>query len=400
MPVLHGDPPSLQNDVREDWMGMGPDARTGLRRPTRLRRRRSSRVANALRVGSLGEPPKSCHPSLRLGDLGSVALKFEQVGQQFLVDIMRRKEGRPAAHVAIVSAEGAVTKPVTAQHHIGNEGLHFRKHIACEISGGFAAGYLDSLQQQAKDLLAIEQVRGRCRQDLPNRLDVIAHRDIKPDNMAVGMIGRGDLLHLVLFDFSLSRTPPENVEAGTKAYLDPFLALRKRWDLAAERYAAAVTLFEMTTGTLPVWGDGRSEPSQLECEATLDAELFDPVLRDTLVPYFTKALRRNVADRFDNAEIMLNGWRECFTALGPPDAVSEVDQAELRRLLDEATFDSSIHEIGLGTRAINALDRANVLTVEDLLGMPMRRLLRLRGVGNKTRREWTPERSRRLQRRC
>ena len=59
-----------------------------------------------------------------------------------------------------------------------------------------------------------------------------SHRDIKPDNMAVGMIGRGDLLHLVLFDFSLSRTPPDNVEAGTKAYLDPFLPVRKRWDLA------------------------------------------------------------------------------------------------------------------------------------------------------------------------
>src|SRR5207249_4846276 len=46
-----------------------------------------------------------------------------------------------------------------------------------------------------------------------------------------------------------------------------------------------------------------------------------------------------------------------------------------------------IHELGLGTRATNALDRANILTVEDLLTVPMRRLLRLRGVGNKTRRE-------------
>ena len=33
------------------------------------------------------------------------------------------------------------------------------------------------------------------------------------------------------------------------------------------------------------------------------------------------------------------------------------------------------------------LDRANLLTVEDLLTVPMRRLQRLRGVGNKTRRE-------------
>lgn len=267
---------------------------------------------------------------------------------------------------------GFLMEPVyaeKAEHKIETLGQRLRKEGRLHI---------DHLQRFGDDLL-----------DVVKYLEEqgIAHRDIKPDNIAVGMIGRGDLLHLVLFDFSLSRSPTENLEAGTKAYLDPFLPLRKRWDLQAERYAAAVTLFEMTTGTLPVWGDGRSEPSQLECEATLDAELFDPALRETLVPFFTKALRRNVGDRFDNAEVMLQEWRDCFAALGPPDAASEVDQAELRRLLDEATFDSSIHEIGLGTRAINALDRANVLTVEDLLGMQMRRLLRLRGVGNKTRRE-------------
>jgi serine/threonine protein kinase len=238
--------------------------------------------------------------------------------------------------------------------------------------------HVDLLQRFGEDLL--EVVKYLEEQGIPNR-------DIKPDNIAVGMVGRGDPLHLVLFDFSLSRTPPDNVEAGTRAYLDPFLPLRKRWDLYAERYAVAVTLFEMTTGTLPVWGDGRSEPSQLACEATIDAELFDPALRETLVPFFAKALRRDAAERFDNAEVMLQEWRRCFEAIGPADAVPELDEEELRRLLAEATFDSSIHELGLGTRATNALDRANVLTVEDLLTMPMRRLLRLRGVGNKTRRE-------------
>jgi serine/threonine protein kinase len=60
----------------------------------------------------------------------------------------------------------------------------------------------------------------------------IPHRDIKPDNIAVGMVGRGDRLHLVLFDFSLSRMPADNIRAGTNGYLDPLLPLRKppRWD--------------------------------------------------------------------------------------------------------------------------------------------------------------------------
>src|SRR5262249_3356037 len=185
--------------------------------------------------------------------------------------------------------------------------------------------------------------------------------------------------------FSLSRTPPENIKAGTQGYLDPLLPLRKRWDLYAERYAAAVTLFELTTGTMPKWGDGRSEPSQVECEATIDEELFDPALRQALReavgPFFGKALGRAARQRHDNAEDMLRDWRDCFAAIEAADAAAEADEAELRQRLEGATFDSSVHELGLGTRATNALDRANVLTVEDLLTVPMRRLLRLRGVG-------------------
>jgi serine/threonine protein kinase len=238
--------------------------------------------------------------------------------------------------------------------------------------------HVDLLQRFGEDLLEI--VRYLEEQGIP-------HRDIKPDNIGVGPVGRGDKLHLTLFDFSLSRTPPENIQAGTQGYLDPMLPLRRRWDLYAERYAAAVTLFELATGTLPKWGDGRSEPSQVECEAAIDEELFDPSLREALVPFFKKALRRDARERHDNAEEMLKDWRDCFAAIEAAGAATEADEEELRQRLQEAEFESSIHELGLGTRATNALDRANVLTVEDLLTVPMRRLLRLRGVGNKTRRE-------------
>lgn len=80
----------------------------------------------------------------------------------------------------------------------------------------------------------------------------IPHRDIKPDNIGVMPVGRGDELHLVLFDFSLSRTSLDNIQAGTIRYKDPFLSLRRpaRWDLAAERWSAAMTLYEMAAGPL------------------------------------------------------------------------------------------------------------------------------------------------------
>lgn len=83
----------------------------------------------------------------------------------------------------------------------------------------------------------------------------IAHCDIKPDNIGVALGGKDSALHLVLFDFSLSRCSPENIRAGAPGYLAPFLPLRKppRWDLQAERFSAGVTLYQMATGDLPIW---------------------------------------------------------------------------------------------------------------------------------------------------
>ncbi len=243
--------------------------------------------------------------------------------------------------------------------------------------------HIDLLQRFGDDLLGV--VSHLEEQGIP-------HRDIKPDNIAVGMVGRGDKLHVVLFDFSLSRTPTDNIRAGTAGYIDPLLPLRKppRWDLHAERYAAAMTLYEMATGALPQWGDGTTDPSHLPpgTEIAVNPEAFDTGLGQALAPFFRKAFRRNVTERFDNAEEMLSAWRECFKGIDEPGTISDqADETQLRGLLAAATYDTSVAELGLGTRAANALDRANILTVEDLLTTSMRRLLRLRGVGNLTRRE-------------
>jgi serine/threonine protein kinase len=260
-----------------------------------------------------------------------------------------------------------------------------------------------------REKLRIETLGQRLRKEGPLRIDWlqrfgedlldvvkfleeqgISHRDIKPDNIAIGQVGRGDKLHLVLFDFSLSRAPRENIKAGTAGYLDPLLILRKpaQWDSYGERYAAAVTLYEMTTGTLPVWGDGVTDPSFLNCEVTLEPERFDAALRDRLTEFFEKAFRRRIEERFDNAEEMLRAWRQCFEGIEEPGALLEAeDSTALEALLAGATFETPILELGLGTRSTNALDLANILTVKDLLKTPPRKLQRLRGVGNKTRRE-------------
>lgn len=243
--------------------------------------------------------------------------------------------------------------------------------------------HIDLLQRFGEDMLRV--VGYLEEQGIP-------HRDIKPDNIAVGKIGRGDKLHLVLFDFSLSRTPDDNIRAGTNGYLDPFLPLRTppRWDLQAERYAAAASLYEMAVGPgkLPVWGDGETLPQYLTCEATIDPEVFDANLRDRLSKFFERAFRRDPARRFDNAEEMLRAWRQCFENLEQMTIISDEDDEEvLRQRLAGATLDTPVADLGLGTSATQALDRADALTVDQLLAVPTTQLLSIPGVGNKTRRE-------------
>lgn len=297
-----------------------------------------------------------------------------------------------------VRQEGAVLGELRHQHIVAI-------HDVLDI-GGHAALLID---RAGEDTLA-----GRLRKDGPLHLELlqrfgedllqtvswlelkgIPHRDIKPDNIGVAQIGSGNRLHLVLFDFSLARTSPEAIRAGTIPYLDPFLSLRRpqRWDVAAERFAAAMTLYEMATARLPQWGDGRSDPALLTQEATLEPALFDPELRESMLAFFEKALRRDVKERFDNADDMLAAWRSVFTGVSRP----RTDHADRDAGGGEAPDFSSaaapakretpLVEIGLSTRALNALERAHVLTAGDLVVLPSRRLYAMAGVGSKTRAE-------------
>ena len=91
-----------------------------------------------------------------------------------------------------------------------------------------------------------------------------------------------------------------------------------------ERYAAAATLHELATlEPLPQLGRRKHGSfSHLDCEITVDAELFDVSLRERLTEFFRKAFRRNVSQRFDNAEEMLREWRHCFEDLDQPGRIA------------------------------------------------------------------------------
>ncbi|GHJ17085.1 BREX system serine/threonine kinase PglW [Micromonospora sp. AKA38] len=229
----------------------------------------------------------------------------------------------------------------------------------------------------------------------------VYHRDIKPDNIAV-RVRPNRTRQLVLFDFSLAGVSVKELAAGTPRYLDPFLgtANRQVYDKHAEWYALAVTLHEMASGELPVWGDGGTEPQLTEGPPVLAAEAFDPAVRDGLVEFLHQALHRDHRRRFGSLKDMRDAWQQVFrrsdasTPVGsehPETEAEEPDEQVAEQIREEAaaraTRATALEAAGLTPRAVSAAHRVDATTVGELLAVGNNTFATLPGLGAKTRKE-------------
>ena len=227
----------------------------------------------------------------------------------------------------------------------------------------------------------------------------IWHRDVKPDNLGIMPVGKRREPHLVLFDFSLSGTPARELTAGTPPYLDPFLADpgRGAYDFHAELYAAAVTIHVMATGEPPQWGDGRTDPQFLPAgeEATIRIEAIEPDLRERIVPFLARALRRDVKDRFDTADDMARAWNDAFAGWEEPEGADDTpDGLEANanagdggiRLPDQLAFDDPIVSLGVSRKVRSALGRLGAELVCDVARLDAMAINQVRNVSRDTRR--------------
>ncbi|ETA01105.1 serine/threonine protein kinase [Frankia sp. CcI6] len=209
----------------------------------------------------------------------------------------------------------------------------------------------------------------------------LAHRDIKPDNLGVAERGgRGKKRQLVLFDFSLAKEPLEAIEAGTRPYLDPFLGRgeRRRWDQAAERYAAAVTLYEMATARRPEYGTHGGHPSFVDADVAIEPELFDRSYATGLTEFFRRALHRDVRQRFDTAEDMRRAWNAILAE--PASVVPQPPSARISR-------DTPIGAAGLSRPVLSVFERLSIDTVGGALDLSPAQVVWLPGIGTKTRQQ-------------
>lgn len=173
----------------------------------------------------------------------------------------------------------------------------------------------------------------------------IAHRDIKPSNLGMARIatkGKRTSTRLMLFDFSLSRAGVTAIDAGTPPYRDPFLGTgtRTAFDSAAERYSAAVVLYQMATASTPEYGDGLSDPRAINDDVTVDVDDFlDAGLPEhraaALADFFRTALARDARRRHDTAAAMREAWKAVFAATETPAATQDDKRDETARRATE-----------------------------------------------------------------
>ncbi|MFD4525327.1 BREX system serine/threonine kinase PglW [Streptomyces sp. NPDC058470] len=246
------------------------------------------------------------------------------------------------------------------------------------------------------------------------------HRDIKPDNIAI-RIRPNRTRELVLIDFSLAGYAVQETEAGTDGYLDPFIGTltdRSVYDAHAERYALAVTLHEMASRELPVWGGGRVSARQTDPETEpypkIKADAFDPAVKDGLVGFFEKALHRDATHRYSDLKPMRDAWKRIFlamdeakpssrrsrqpVALAPDEAAGAADapipaaeeetaEQQRDRLAAQADRSTPLSSAGLSPAAESFVYGLRVHDVGQLLDYSQRQLVNAPGLGSKTRAE-------------
>jgi serine/threonine protein kinase len=191
----------------------------------------------------------------------------------------------------------------------------------------------------------------------------VLHRDLKPSNLGV--------LHgeAVLFDFSLSNHPRRDLKAGTQAYLDPLLTERGEADHEADRYAAALTLYEMLTRELPSAPAGEVQGLPGASPLVLKETLFPARARSGLSEFFGRALSASLSRRFKNAVEMEEAWRAaCAVGQAAPARVSQEE------LIQNSSPETALSALGVSAAALEALEALGAVSVRALVELSSQRL--------------------------
>ena len=159
----------------------------------------------------------------------------------------------------------------------------------------------------------------------------LVHRDVKPENVLVTPNGT-----VKVADFGLARaieashhTVADGVLLGTVAYLAPEQVATGAADPRADLYALGVVLFEMLTGRVPFEGGTPLAVAYRHVnEDVPDPAELEPSVPRVAANVVRAATRRDLDERYPDAQAMLSAVRRARSALGSSDtAVVDLGEA-------------------------------------------------------------------------
>ncbi|MEF8738614.1 MAG: protein kinase [Candidatus Accumulibacter phosphatis] len=138
----------------------------------------------------------------------------------------------------------------------------------------------------------------------------VLHRDIKPENILMD----GDEPKLA--DFGISRMLDPDQKASTGTGTLPYMSPEQLYGKASfpsDQWSFGVTFYEMLTGTLP-WNEVELLPLSNEiCNRYPRPPIeIRPEIPQSINDFILKALKKAPADRFANAEVMLEVLRKAI----------------------------------------------------------------------------------------
>src|SRR5690242_3183799 len=242
----------------------------------------------------------------------TVVYRVRRHGRDYALKVLTRIQADPHAALTAVRREaallGCVGHPLLPRiFEVGQ--VDGRPYLVLEFIDGsplsavLRAGPLD---EAATLRLAIDVVGPLA---AAHRTGLV-HRDIKPDNIIVGL--RGDAR---LIDFGMvarGGVLDDPVLAGTLLYSAPEQTgmLKRSVDGRADLYALGVLLFECLTGQTPYRSPDAGELIRLHATAPVpDLRSLRPDLSPTLAAVVGKLMAKDPDDRYESGECLLADLR-------------------------------------------------------------------------------------------
>lgn len=171
----------------------------------------------------------------------------------------------------------------------------------------------------------------------------IIHRDLRPANILINRRGEAKIA-----DFGTSRLLENIPYAKTRIGSPPYMApehLKGRAVFQSDIYAVGVTMYEMLTGTVPLFDINLGKLEKLVAEG----KITPPKLRNSAIPrevseVVMKALAKNVSERYQRASDLLYDLEKYF---GTSERKREMDDIRSRlRAREEGTRDAPCWNCG------------------------------------------------------